>query len=324
LPEWLKDDKEELDSVLAELEDHLRNKAEELSDIDGPTPESARLAIAHLGSPSSIAKEYKRRGTPHIYISKELWPVYKKVLFIVFPILGAITVFSILFNIFTGNFEDALNFMGYYTAFASSFLVISIIFVVLSMEGYFPEDFRSKEEVERKEKEKKKGKELGLPVSPKTGEQLKPFVKPIEKFIGGAINMVIAMVLIVQAIPGFFTAMKFEFRIILLLFGILLLMDSITTLIRGLLGNTRISIHQLIQGIAIILKILAVPLFIVLILNPELIPLIYWEGTKFIAAQVPNELIFGVRVSLIIVTIIIIASIAENIYEIIKLQKYKI
>ncbi|TXT67106.1 MAG: conserved membrane protein of unknown function [Promethearchaeota archaeon] len=323
LPEWLKEDKEELNSILEELEDHLRNKAEELSDVDGPTPQSARLAVAHLGSPSSIAKEYKRRGTPHVYISKELWPIYKKVLMIVFPILAAVITFSILFNVFTGNFEDAANIIQYWTAFSSAFLIISLIFVGLSMEGYFPEDFRSKAEQEQKEKEKKKGEALGLPVSPKTGEQLKPFVKPIEKYIGGAISMVIAMILITQAIPGFFSVMEYEFRVILFLFGILILIDAITTLIRGFLGNRRVLIHQIIHGITIILKIVAVPLFITLFLNPELFPVVYWEGSKFIASDLPEILIESIGFSMLILTIVMIATIASNIYEIIKLEKYK-
>ncbi len=324
LPDWLTDDKEELEGVLGELEDHLRNKAEELSDIGTPTPQSARLAIAHLGSPSSIAKEYKKRGTPYIYITKELWPVYKKVLYIVFPILAAITTFSILFNLFTGNFEEAANYIQYYTSFASAFLIITAIFVVLSMEGYFPEDFKSRKEHQTEEKLRQKGKQIGLPISPKTGEQLKPFVKPIEKFIGGAISMVIAMILITQLIPGFFSAMEYEFRIILLLFGVLILLDSITTIIRGLLGNTRVLIHQNIQGITIVLKILAVPLCVILILNPYLFPVGYWEGTNFIASDIPELIISSFSITMIVLTVILIASIAENVYEIIKLQKYKV
>ena len=324
LPDWLTDDKEELEGVLGELEDHLRNKAEELSDIGHPTPQSARLAIAHLGSPSSIAKEYKRRGTPHIYITKELWPIYKKVLYIVFPILASLLTFSIVFNLFTGNFEDAANFIQYYTAFASAFLIITAIFVVLSMEGYFPEDLKSKTEKRVEEKERVKGKNMGLPVSPETGEQLKPFVKPIEKFIGGAIIMVIAMMLITQFIPGFFSQMDFEFRIILLLFGVLILIDSITTIIRGLLGNTRVYIHQIIQEINIVLKILAIPLCIILILNPEFFPVGYWEGAEFIISDIPEVLVNSFSITMIVLTVILIASIAENVYEIIKLQKYKV
>jgi hypothetical protein len=324
LPDWLTDDKEELEGILGELEDHLRNKAEELSDTEGPTPKSARLAIAHLGSPSSIAKEYKRRGTPYIYITKELWPVYKKILYIVFPILAALITFSIVFNLLTGNFEDAANFIQYYTAFASAFLIITAIFVVLSMEGYFPEDFKSKAEQKVEETQRKKGKQMGLPVSPDTGEQLKPFVKPIEKFIGGAIAMVIAMIFITQLIPGFFSQMDFEFRIILLLFGVLLLIDSITTIIRGLLGNTRVYIHQIIQGITIILKIIAIPLCIILILNPEFFPVGYWEGPEFIISDIPEVLVNSFSITMIILTVILIATIAENVYEIIKLQKYKV
>ena len=55
LPEWLKDKKEHKE-ILAELEEHIWNKAEELSETDHPTLETVKLAIDHMGTPESIAK----------------------------------------------------------------------------------------------------------------------------------------------------------------------------------------------------------------------------------------------------------------------------
>ena len=78
LPEWLKDKKEHKE-ILAELEDHIWSKAEELSETSRPTLETVQIAIDHMGTPESIAKEYKRRGTPKFYITEELWPYYKNV-----------------------------------------------------------------------------------------------------------------------------------------------------------------------------------------------------------------------------------------------------
>lgn len=323
LPEWLKEDKDEVKDILAELEDHLRHKARDLSDIDQPTVKSTRLAIAHMGSPNRIAREYKRRGTPYVYISKELWPMYKKILWIVFPILAAITTFSLLFNLLTGNIEDALNFIGYYTAFSSAFLIISVIFVVLSMEGYFPENFISKAERERREKQTQKAKEIGLPMSPKTGEPMKPFVKPIEKVVGGAFGMVFAMILIIQPVPGFFSLMAPEFRLYLFLFGILFLIDAITSFIRGALGNRYVLVHQGINGITIVLKLIVFPMFITLAFSAEIIPIIFWDETGLILMEIPPEFIEFYKISMIALSFVILASIAANIYEIYKLQKYK-
>lgn len=323
MPEWLKEDKDEVKDILGELEDHLRSKAKDLSDIERPTVKSLRLAIAHMGSPSSIAREYKQRGTPYIYISKELWPLYKKILLIVFPILIGITTFSFIFNLLTGNFKDAFNFIGYYTAFSSAFLVISVIFVVLSMEGYFPEDFTSKSERERREKELQKAEEMGLPKSPKTGKQLKPFVKPLEKLVGGAFGMVFAIILIVQPVPGLFTLMSVEFRVYLILFGVLFLIDAVTSFVRGGLGNRYPLVHQIIQGSTIILKLIAFPMFLMLANNPEIVPIIYWDETGLMLVQIPTEFISSYTISMILLGIVILVSITANVYEIYKLQKYK-
>ena len=55
LPEWIKDKKEHKD-ILAELEEHIWSKAEELSETGHPIESSVELAITHMGTPESIAK----------------------------------------------------------------------------------------------------------------------------------------------------------------------------------------------------------------------------------------------------------------------------
>ena len=77
LPDWMKSDRKELQDVLDELEEHIWEKAEELSGYGEPTEDSVRMALAHMGSPVSIAKEYKHRGTPKVYITAEMFPLYK-------------------------------------------------------------------------------------------------------------------------------------------------------------------------------------------------------------------------------------------------------
>ena len=89
LPEWLKDKKEHKE-ILAELEEHIWSKADELSGMGQPTVESVQMAISSMGSPQSIAKEYKRRGTPKVYITKEMWPLYLKVLGVVFAVVSGL------------------------------------------------------------------------------------------------------------------------------------------------------------------------------------------------------------------------------------------
>ncbi|MCK4381455.1 MAG: hypothetical protein KAW51_09985, partial [Candidatus Lokiarchaeota archaeon] len=146
LPEWLKDKKEHKE-ILAELEEHIWSKAEELSGMGQPTIQSIQMAITHMGKPESIAREYKRRGTPKVYITKEMWPAYLKVLGIVFAVIFGIVLISQIIDFVFGNVSIGgligNIFQGIQIGFLSSFAIISVIFVALSMEGYFPEDFKS-------------------------------------------------------------------------------------------------------------------------------------------------------------------------------------
>ncbi|MBD3196638.1 MAG: hypothetical protein GF317_16400 [Candidatus Lokiarchaeota archaeon] len=324
LPEWLKENKDELKSILEELEAHIRDKADGISMENRSQLESVRIAIDSMGTPESIAKEYKKRGTPQVYISKELWPIYKNIITIVFSVLVAIATFLTIFNALMGNFEDAFNFSGYALGFFASFSIISVIFVLLSMEGYFPEDFKSKAEIERKEREKEKAREMGMPISPKTGEPLKPFLNKIEKFVSGAISLVIGIILLIQPIPGFFSLMDPSFLTILRLLGLLILIDAFLTILRGVLDNDYISIHQGVQIIAILLKIAGISIFLVLLINPQIFPIIYWDGISFIAFSVPLEHYNTYKITLGVLTAIMGATIIENIYHIAKLEKYKV
>ncbi|MFX1238408.1 MAG: hypothetical protein ACFE8P_11905, partial [Promethearchaeota archaeon] len=106
LPEWLKCDKDELQDTLDQLEEHVWDKATEISSTGMSMEKSLSIAISEMGSPSSIAREYKRRGTPKYYISEELWPLYKKVLIVVISIGFFIELISLIINLILGTLED--------------------------------------------------------------------------------------------------------------------------------------------------------------------------------------------------------------------------
>ena len=168
LPEWLKDKKEHKE-ILADLEEHLWSKAAELSETGQPNEESVRLAIDHMGMPQNIVKEYKRRGEPKFYITKELWPLYIKTLSTVFAIIVALVIIGLTISFFTGNssFETLVGGLitGIQSGLLLSFTIVSIIFVALSMEGYFPEDLRSKKEQKLMKELREQEIEEGVSVS---------------------------------------------------------------------------------------------------------------------------------------------------------------
>ena len=317
LPEWLKDKKEHKE-ILAELEDHIWSKVEELSQPDQPTLETVSKAIEQMGKPESIAKEYKRRGTPKVYITEELWPYYKKVISGVFSLIIIISVIIQIVNLVFGNFDTIWDgIMGIQIGLLIAFAVITIIFVALSMEGYFPEDFMSKKELEKREKEPGGAVEKEKP--------LKPFIKPIGEIIGGSIGLIFGVFLIVQPLPFFFGLMDIEFRLFLQFAGIFMILEGVLDMIRGLIGYRQPIAHQIVHGITIAVKLASISVVILMMNRPEIFPILIVQnpGEAFINIGIAPEFYTIFRAIAGLIIAIVALSTIENFYKIYKLESYK-
>ncbi|TFG03977.1 MAG: hypothetical protein EU542_00245 [Promethearchaeota archaeon] len=326
LPEWLKEKKEHKE-ILIDLEDHLREKARELSNTGEITLKSTYEAIEHMGTPKAIAKEYKRRGTPYVYITKEMWPLYLRVLTVVFAVVIILNVVAMFINIIFENpsieqiFGNLIS--GIQLGILISFAVISIIFVLLSMEGYFPEDFKSKKELEKEKVLMRKVQEDGYPISKKTGKPLKPFIKPLEEIIGGGIGLIAGVFFITQ--PIFVGLLDPLFSILIRIFGILLTIEGSLDISRGIIGNYKPSTHQIIHGVKIILKFAGIPLIIFLALNPQIFPWFYYNEGLGLWVNVGISVEFYELFRNVMIAVAVIAGLTsiEDIYRIIKIQNYK-
>lgn len=326
LPEWLKDKKEHKE-ILLDLEDHLREKARELSNTGEITMKSAYEAIERMGTPKAIAKEYKRRGTPYVYITKEMWPLYLRVLTVVFAVVIVLNVLAMIVNIIFENpsieqiFGNLIS--GIQLGLLIAFAVISIIFVLLSMEGYFPEDFKSKKELEKERLLMEKAQEEGYPVSKKTGKPLKPFIKPLEEIIGGGIGLIAGVFFITQ--PIFVGLLDPQFSMVIRILGVLITLEGALDISRGIIGNYKPSTHQIIHVVKIFLKFAYIPLIIFLALNPQIFPWFYYnEGSGlWVNEGVSVEFYEILRNVLIAVAVIAGLTSIEDIYRIIKIQNYK-
>jgi hypothetical protein len=308
LPEWLKEKKSDVQDVLSEIEEHIWDKAEELSDIGTPTESSVRLALAHMGTPESIAKEYKRRGTPKVYITEELWLLYTRVLGILSVVVVMVNVVFMIINIVTGNFQ--LDLVGLFLGLAGVFTIVTLIFVGLSMEGYLPEDFKTEEERKREEKELSIAERKGWPISPNTGEPLKPFIHPTGIIVGAIFQMAFGLILIIKPNTDFTHLIEPEFLTLLRIFGMFIISEGCLNLIRGVIGNQQVTKHQIIIGIKIFLSIMTIPLLVVLMERPELVPFVPFEKhliSWFFA---------------FIILMVIIGAISET-YKAVTLEKYR-
>ncbi len=324
LPDWLKGDRKEVKEVLYQLEEHLWSKSEELSDVGYPTVESMRVAIAHMGSPEAIAREYKRRGTPYVYITKELWPIYKKVLVILFIIVVAINIFSVTLSLIQGDLSAFFDLFGLFSNFAMIFTIITIIFMVLSREGFLPEDFKGKSELKKEERELSKAKEMGLPISPKTGKQLKPFIKPSEEIAGGILGIGFGFFLLAFPIPILVELINPDLLFILRIGGLIAIIQGCAELVRGLIGNKDFKIHQEILVVRMVLDIISIPLIVYIFNRPEILPLLVFQGEKLVNIGIDPQYYYAVQIFFAFVMLITIVSVIKNIYSIVKLENYKI
>ncbi len=321
LPEWLKVN-EEHKEVLADLEDHIWSKAAELSETGQPDEKSVLLAIEHMGTPQNITKEYKRRGEPKYYITKELWPYYTKALGAVFAVIITLVVIGLIVTFFTGggSFESLLEGLitGIQSGLLISFVIVTVIFVAMSMEGFFPEDFRGAKKQQqlmkqKQEREIEKGVITQVPEKP-----LKPFIKPGETIVGGFIGLIFGIVLLSQPFPTF---MFFpDFLTIVRIFGLITMLESAVDITRGILGKRQPITHQVLHALTIPLKLSVIPLFGILMNRPEIFP---WFSEPWIHVGISVEFYGLYRGVLALVIAITCLTTLENIYNIIKIQKYK-
>ena len=143
MPEWLKWKEEQLQHILDDLERQVINEAHQFAAGSEPTNNDFQEAIDRMGSPESIAKLYKRRGKPKYFITEELFEFYLRTLFFFWGIIVLINIVIAVFQVFVNPWWEILGsaFSGIWVGCLISAVVITVIFVYFSYEGFLPEDF---------------------------------------------------------------------------------------------------------------------------------------------------------------------------------------
>lgn len=321
LPGWLGNNKEKRTEILAEIEQRIWEKAKENSETRKATEDSVRRTLVQLGSPKNILKEYKQRGTPKVYISEEWWPYYTTWMIGAFIVVTLLYVAAFLYNVFMVNVEGALASLNLYVSLFWMFTVITIIFVVLSMEGFLPGDLNL-----HPKKPRKKEKIEGLSISPEIGKPLKFILKPTEVIVGGIFSCIFGGLFVLLPHLTIGGLIHPDFYLILRLGGVIIVAEGINDIGRGILGNEAITGQQMTLIVSAILKIAAIPVLFLILRRPEIFPIIYYSGDagKWSSMQIPNEYykafqnIFG----LIIIIQIVIA--IYSVYKAGTLERHKL
>ncbi len=142
LPFWLRNNKKEVEEILEELQNHIWDKATEFAGEREITEKELIQAIQQMGEPEEIAKEYKRRGKPKFYITEELFPLYIRILIITLVAQFFLNVIGAFFNLGTGV-AGRRFFSGLTISATITIILVTLLFIYLSLEGYYPEDLQT-------------------------------------------------------------------------------------------------------------------------------------------------------------------------------------
>lgn len=228
MPDWLRDKVEEKTEILDEIEQHIWEYAEDIAGSEELQVKHVKLAIDRMGSPRSVTNEFRNRGTPKYYITEELWGLFVKVM--VASFVGLMTVEVILVFVLS-SVTDPLDGVGEVLLstldiYFPILLVLTVIFVWLSREGYIPDQ---------------RGYFQSMLLKDKPSDYFKR-----DTFLSeGIVNTVVGLVFLLGS-PHHYLDIPLgpEFDLYFNVFGAVLLVQSLV--LYSKIGLTGISHHQLI------------------------------------------------------------------------------
>ncbi|MHA1670201.1 MAG: cell envelope integrity protein TolA [Promethearchaeota archaeon] len=394
MPEWLKWKEEEVKNIINNLEAQIMNEARIIAAGNEPSDNDIRDAILNFGTPESIAKPYKSRGTPKFFLTQELFEFYLRSLFFFF---GIIIILNIIVSIFRFIFDppwwNVLGdmFGGMWIGCLIAAVCITVVFVYFSMEGFLPQDFGiipkrlallfpfnlTEEEIEKnrrytrmKIEEIHKNRELKLEkaksrVSDRLAEaQLireekhaearmlrrqkdaearklrkqkvaaakekqrlkKKYPVTVGDLVFGAVGGIIfGLLLILQPFADITGLFHPDFLNWIKLFGLLIFISGLFSLVRLAMGVRNHTGQQIMLAVLAGYNILYIPLFLLLLNQPEIFPISLFSGGLITSITVdPSSLAYIIYFWVIIlINIGIIAGMIENFHKISKLQRLK-
>ncbi|TFG18583.1 MAG: hypothetical protein EU530_08895 [Promethearchaeota archaeon] len=327
LPGWLKDNKSELKDVMSELESHIWEKSEAIAAGQEVQNYHVRQAVQDMGNPRDIAAEYKKRGTPKLWISQELFSAYVKTFGIVVAVIVGVNLISVIVDAVTnGPSWDLLSYLdGIWSSALGAFLIVTVIFVALSVEGYLPEDFKKsggKYQLKstRPEKEDKvEGMERKW--QEKRPKQVKPPLRRGELLAGGIITLLIGIAMFAEVWVYFPLVEDIgpQLTYYIRLMGVFTMIGGIINLMQSMMDLTNYTGQRILMGLHTIVDLASIPFTIRLLTQAVL------TVPSIAAFEIANpELFASIALGFNVVTWIsvvgtVIGSIS-NIYKIITLR----
>ena len=139
LPEWLKPKKEEVKVILGDLYDQILEEARNIAGGQNPTSADIQQALVQIGSPESIARIYKKRGTPKLYITEELFEFYLRSMFFFFAVVLFINIIIAAFQFFFQPWWEVLGSM--FTGIWVGCLITAVVITIALQLSFFQPPF---------------------------------------------------------------------------------------------------------------------------------------------------------------------------------------
>ena len=274
IPDFIKNNTSRYEDILSRIELDLKGKAlvraGSLADV---TEAIMAQVIDEAGKPHRFITPYLQRGTPRIFITDELMPLYKKVLFSAGIIIVVIILILNLLKIGNENggaiFADTLG--GIISGLTILFTAVTAAFFGLSKMGIFPEDLRRgfmQEVSSRRNQDSEEGFGKKAP-----GDSKNSFKhKKIEDIVGGILGILFGMYLFLGYPLGIINDANPLFLEWLGLFGLFILVKGIFNVGKTIATIRGLWARRIVYATAELLNIFAIPLFLWLRQNVGIVP----------------------------------------------------
>lgn len=155
-------------------------------------------------------------------------------------------------------------------------------------------------------------------------KKLTQFINPAVMCIGGIIITCIGIYFHLLTQLPYTQGVSINFISIVNLFGVFLALQGIVVLLRGLIGNRLIVIHQMLMAIQVLISLASLYIGYLLYVNPEVIPILIYNSDVglFVNLGFPFDISY-LKILILFGIILGIIGALNDTYKIGKLDRYK-
>lgn len=155
-------------------------------------------------------------------------------------------------------------------------------------------------------------------------KRLTQFANPILMVIGGLILIIIGLHFHFAKYLPYTQGVDAQFTEYVNFFGLIIALEGLIVLLRGIIGNRLVDIHQALMALQILVSLASIYIGIMLYYNPEIIPILIFNSDVglFVNIEVPFDITY-LKLAIVILIVLTIISAINDAYKIGKFDSYK-